>query len=296
MELRQLRYFLSAANHLSFTKAAEECCIVQSAMSQQIRALENELDVTLFERTKKGLRLTPEGRVTAEQVRKLLDHVEEVQTAVQQAKISAMSTLRLGCQGNLFREILPRALAALRSEGPNRIFHVRNDIFHHLLGALRDGQIDCIIALYEEAMALEAWMSTRIICNDRLVAMLPKNSPLAACDIVPLDALLSETLILFASNLRYSWLGDIQERVTGERCVFAVSQTAIETLVAAGCGVSLCAGSAVRPHSSIVYRPVSGLPPLQVCLMWRRDSAEEPRILALASQLVMTSSETISLF
>ena len=50
MEIRQLKYFLSAAKHLSFTTAAQECYIVQSAMSQQIAALEKELGVTLFER------------------------------------------------------------------------------------------------------------------------------------------------------------------------------------------------------------------------------------------------------
>ena len=61
MELRQLKCFVSAANHLSFTKAAKECFIVQSSMTEQIINLENELNVKLFERQHKGLTLTEAG-------------------------------------------------------------------------------------------------------------------------------------------------------------------------------------------------------------------------------------------
>ena len=82
MELRQLRYFLSAARHRSFTEAARECCVVQSAMSQQIKALEKELDVTLFERTKHGLRLTHEGQTLEQEATALLQQATQLHTAV----------------------------------------------------------------------------------------------------------------------------------------------------------------------------------------------------------------------
>ena len=61
MKTSQLEYFVSAAKHRSFTKAAKECYTVQSAVSQQITALENELGFELFHRTGKGLTLTPAG-------------------------------------------------------------------------------------------------------------------------------------------------------------------------------------------------------------------------------------------
>lgn len=60
MELRQLKYFVSAAKHLNFTKAARECFIVQSSMTAQIASLEEELGVKLFERRSRGLALTEE--------------------------------------------------------------------------------------------------------------------------------------------------------------------------------------------------------------------------------------------
>ena len=61
MEIRQLRYFISAATHLNFTRAARECFIVQTAMTQQIANLESEIGVRLFERGYRSLTLTPAG-------------------------------------------------------------------------------------------------------------------------------------------------------------------------------------------------------------------------------------------
>ena len=79
MEIRQLKYFIAAAKHLNFTKAAKECSIVQTAMTQQVANLESELKVKLFERTHRNLSLTPAGERFLKSAKKI----------VNQAKISA---------------------------------------------------------------------------------------------------------------------------------------------------------------------------------------------------------------
>jgi len=61
MEIKQLKYFISVAKHLNFTKAAEECCVVQSAITHQIAALENESGARLFNRNTKSTELTRVG-------------------------------------------------------------------------------------------------------------------------------------------------------------------------------------------------------------------------------------------
>ena len=109
MEFKQLQYFLSAAEYLNFTEAAQACFIVQSAMSQEISSLEKELGVTLFVREKRVLRLTAEGETLVLEARKILNQVNNSRLLVQSIAKGYQHVFRIGCNGDLCRENLPRA-------------------------------------------------------------------------------------------------------------------------------------------------------------------------------------------
>lgn len=287
MELRQLRYFLSAAKHLSFTRAAEECCIVQSAMSQQIRSLEKELDVTLFDRTKQGLRLTPEGRIAAQEAQRLLSQAEVMQEAIRQAKTSAHSMLRVGCQGNLLRESLPKALASVRAKYPDILIRVQSGELQRLLTELRDEQLDCVVALYGKTLEELDWISTQAIAFETACVLLPAQSALARREKVSMKDLAGQTLIHCQAMEELP--GDPLN--LGGKRVRVEARSDIETLVAAGYGVSFCPKSALPVHPGIACREVEDLPRGQICVAWRRGSAAEERVHALASLLMMAASE-----
>lgn len=294
LELRQLRYFLSAAKHLSFTRAAEECCIVQSAMSQQIRALEREWGVTLFDRTKHGLRLTPEGRTAAQEAQRMLDQAESMQDTIRQARTGAYSVLRVGCQGNLLREALPRALSGLRSRYPELSAVVHGGLMQTLLPELREGHLDCAVAVRGRTMEKLDWLNVQPLGEETIRAMLPAQSPLAAQNTVSLQDLAGETLILYATT---PWEDmPVPPLDLSERRVRVESQSDIETLVAAGYGVSFCAASAARPHPGIAYREVEDLPKFESCLIWRHGVPGEERVRTFASLLMMSLSETNGVF
>lgn len=290
MELRQLRYFLSAAKHLSFTRAAGECCIVQSAMSQQIRALEKELDVTLFDRTKQGLRLTPEGRIAAKEAQRLLNQAEDMQEAIRQA--SAHSLIRVGCQGNLLRESLPRVLAEMRTRDPDALVYIRSDALPKLMTALRDERLDCVLALGGKAAEAPDWTGIQPIAFETICVLLPVQSPLAARERVPADALAGQTLIYCPD---FEDMPVTPDSLEGKS--LRVGSTAdVETLVAAGYGISFCPKSAAPRHPDIACRPVEGLPRSQLSLIWRRGDPAEAQIHAFASLLLMNVSEINSVF
>src|ERR1041385_5494098 len=118
MEFRHLRYFVAVAEEENVTRAAERLHVSQPPLSRQIRDLEEELGVQLFERSAKAVRLTDAGRVFLNEARSVLDRVDEATRAVKAISSRASGELHLGYAPSLAVDILPRALRQFQSEMP----------------------------------------------------------------------------------------------------------------------------------------------------------------------------------
>ena len=99
VSIQRLPVFLSAAEHLNFTRAAEEQCISQTAVSQQIKLLEQELGYALFVRGKRGVRLTPAGEVFYRQCRQLLIRYNDAAAQGKKIALGTAADLRIGYAG-----------------------------------------------------------------------------------------------------------------------------------------------------------------------------------------------------
>ena len=292
MELRQLEYFVASAKHLSFTKAAHECCIVQSAMSQQISALERELNVRLFERTNRGLILTQEGEVMLREARRLLDQAEMTAEIVRQAKTAYTHVLRLGCHGNLLRNTLHAALKDFREACPHTRLLLSESMYQDLLNDLKEGRIDCMIALYHRQFDNLKWAGMETICEEPVFAVLPCDHPLANRETLTMAELADSPQILFNGEDKRRLVRNMQESgMQTTVYTFTESQSSIETLVAAGYGVSYCVRSALREHPGIVYRPLTDRPVGKTVFLWRRECGEAEEIAALLSKIMMAQAE-----
>ena len=293
MELRQLKYFLAAAAHLNFTKAADACCIVQSAMSQQITALEKELDVLLFERTNRGLKLTPAGEIMVNEARRLLEQVDITRDIIDQAKNSYVSQLRIGCYGNLLRNELPGALGAFRRAYPDTRVILSSGLRQKLYSELHEGSLDCLITIrHQDAGEDGDWMHSRRICDEPVYAMLPLGHRLSGEEKVCMQQLSEDPMILFSGDdNRQTVKRMISAGIPARVYAYASSQSSIETMVAAGYGISLGVKSAIRRHPGIVYKEIMDARPSSVCLMWAKGNANADRIEALSSLLVMAQAE-----
>src|SRR6185295_19380708 len=106
MELRHLRYFVSVAEALSFTKAAEKLHTAQPSLTRQIKDLENELGVRLLNRTKQQVTLTDEGRSFLIDAKRLLDLAAETIASVRRLHSGETRALNVGYVSNLFHELL----------------------------------------------------------------------------------------------------------------------------------------------------------------------------------------------
>lgn len=194
MELRQLKYFLSAAKHLSFTTAARECYIVQSAMSQQIAALEKEQGVILFERGGRTMTLTAAGRVFRREAERILRQVTDSTVLVQTIGSGYERTIRLGCHGSLLHRELVAGLQRLHQEEPDLRVLVFQDIAPRLLESLRNRDLDCVIGILSpEIKLLTGWLDWQVIREEKVRLMVPENHPLAGRETVTREEIARES-------------------------------------------------------------------------------------------------------
>ena len=143
MELRHLRYFRAVAEELHFGRAAERLHIAQPPLSQQIRQLERELEVSLLTRSTRRVELTAAGEAYLKRAVAVLDAVDD---AGQQARRIAQGVeghLTIGCVGSATYSVLPRLVRALRDELPHVEISIRGEMLAPAqLDALRAGDID----------------------------------------------------------------------------------------------------------------------------------------------------------
>ena len=146
MELRHLRYFVAIAEERSFTRAAERLWTAQPGLSTQIRRLEAELGVRLFDRHTRGVDLTDAGELFLERARATLAAAEEALSTGRDLKAGVVGTVRLGLPVEAPAAFAPSLLAVFGRERPAVEVSVFESYGGALLRDLRDGRLDAVIA------------------------------------------------------------------------------------------------------------------------------------------------------
>ena len=146
MELRHLRYFVAIAEERSFTRAAERLWTAQPGLSSQIRRLEAELGVRLFDRHTRGVDLTDAGELFLERARAALAAAEDALATGRDLVAGLVGTVRLGLAAEMPAAFAPTLLAAFGRERPDVEVTVFESYGGALLRDLRDGRLDAVIA------------------------------------------------------------------------------------------------------------------------------------------------------
>jgi DNA-binding transcriptional LysR family regulator len=278
VHLRDLRYFVAVAQHLHFGRAAQELFVSQPALSKQIRALESRLRVRLFDRDQRAVRLTTAGTALLPRALETLDAwsaAERVLGAVAQA---AASTLHVGMSTGLGRGLLPAVRSRLADIAPRVTLQIRQVAWHDPTGGLSatmdEGNDAAFVWLpFTEPDRFE---TLTVAVESRLV-MLSSKHPLAGQAAVAFESLLDEPFLALPAAggaARDFWLAS-DSRAGRPAVIGAEIASTDETREAlvAGLGVCLVAegNSALFEHDQIAVRPVTGIPPAELVLAWRRD-------------------------
>lgn len=152
MEIRQLKYFISAATHLNFTKAAKECFIVQTAITAQIANLEEELGVKLFERRSRGLALTEAGELFFQEAKEIVARIGLAREKMSALRGGYRSLLRIGHHGELFRAELTKILREFRRQAPGVKVMLYQLTRGDLVSGVRDGQLDLALLASQDSL------------------------------------------------------------------------------------------------------------------------------------------------
>ena len=176
MTLQDLRYVVALAETRNFARAAEACYVSQPTLSTQVRKLEDELGLALFERTNKRVMPTAAGSDLIAQARVVLEEAEKLRQMAQQALDPMAGTLRLGVIPTLGPYLLPHLVPQVRRQYPQLQLYLREDLTGNLIERLRVGTLDAILlALPIQTDGLELTELFR----EPFVMALPKDSPLA---------------------------------------------------------------------------------------------------------------------
>jgi DNA-binding transcriptional LysR family regulator len=284
MELRHLRYFVAVAEEMHFGRAAQRLHIVQPALSKQISALERELGLLLFSRTKRSVAFTPAGEAFYQEARDILARVDRASELTRLTASGALGTLDIGFASPVMWSVLQPILRKQREAFPGVHLHLRELHSAPQMRMLREGKLN---AGFVRARGDDELLEFRPVCREAIVVVLPEQHRLAREERVDLAELADERFILVSRNTAPGFFADCLDLCQSYGFSPVVveegnSPAALYGMVAAGLGVSLGPESAsVVPWRGVTFKHVTNASSVEFAVAYRRDDKSK----ALASFL-----------
>src|SRR3954453_22756062 len=289
MELRHLRTIAAVARHGSFSKAADELYLAQSAVSQQVRRFEEELGVEVFRRNSRSVELTAEGEVVLEYAHRVLREVDGLHSELGELTGLVRGEVRIGGMYPTGPYDLAEILAEFRMRHPGVAINMVEDTQEDVLKRLRTDELDCAFTAVEPDTLGDEYAAT-LIWEEEFVVALPVDHPLAGDGHVTFDQLAGEDLIAYRENsaLRRRLERTMADRGPAPRNAFICPErAAVRALVRKVLGVPVIPRSVAEQEGPpIALRPIG---PERftwpVALVWRaarRQPAAAKAFLAVA--------------
>ncbi|WP_047468691.1 LysR family transcriptional regulator [Delftia sp. ZNC0008] len=198
--IRHLWLFLAVAEEENFGRAAKRLGMSQPPLTEQIQVLEQALKVRLFERSRKGAKLTPAGAAILPAVRRLAEQLERVELAVSEAIAGHTGMLTIGAISTSIADVLPSMLEKLKIQSPDMTVSIREIDSAEAVPLLQGGDIDVAFARLEGDLGPD--IACMPLTQDRLAVALSHKHPLAKATKVSISALAQEAFVTFSR--RYS--------------------------------------------------------------------------------------------
>lgn len=238
MDMNLLKYlaFVKTVEYGSFTKAAEILNYSQSGISRMIGDLEREWSVVLLERSRAGVRLTSDGTRLLPYAANVCNEYEKLQMQVDELNGVQSGLIRIGTISSIATHWLPNMIAAFQKTYPNIEYELLLGHYADIEGWILEGRVDCGFL----RLPVHAELDTVFLEQDRLLAVLPENHPLANCDRFPVAELGNNPFMLLEKGERAE-ISELFERCNVKPNInfTTIDDYAIMSMVEKGLGVSI---------------------------------------------------------
>jgi DNA-binding transcriptional LysR family regulator len=272
MEMRQIESFLSIAETLHFGRSSEQLHLSQPALSLQIKALEAELGVKLFDRNRQRTLLTEAGaafRADASAAMELLAHAKHRAVLAARGKIGIV---RVGFVSTAGYEIIPLLMRRYRKENPGVEFSLRNILTSEQMVMLRNGVLD--VGFLRLPVTDPPDLDVTPVHSEPLVVAVPSAHPLAEVKSIKLRQLAGEQFVMYERKLAPGFHDQVAGILNNAGVIPEVVQTAVEmptlvSLVDSGLGIAILPESALsrKPVGVKVCRISDRITPAQIALV-----------------------------
>jgi LysR family hydrogen peroxide-inducible transcriptional activator len=291
VNLRDLKYIIAVAETRHFGRAAERCFVSQPTLSGQIKKLEDELDIVIFERTNRSVDITPVGEAILAHARLALEQAQAIEQVARAHQDPMAGPLRIGAIPTLSPYLIPQILVPLKRTYPNLTLVLSEEITDTLLGRLSQHDIDAALLATpvddSDLDAIPLFDEPFWLAHPRDHALYEKDE-ITALDLEQIDLLLLADGHCLAHQVME--VCRLAERPTrGEMAdLRAASLETLLQLVAAGFGCTLVPALAIRgawmTESGIIARPLSNVPDAyrRISLIYRRSFPRQVALRAFA--------------
>ncbi|MDR3364916.1 MAG: LysR family transcriptional regulator [Clostridiales Family XIII bacterium] len=271
MDMQQLRYFVTAARCLNFTKAADQLFVTQPALSRQITSIEKELNIQLFIRDGHSLKLTPAAKMLLDEFAEIFDRYEFAVERANAVQHGVTGTLTIGVlDGMRVDDIFPGLLTEFTKNYPEVELVLRYKNLNELIYGLYDGSLDLSFTLRFE-VENRKYLSYKVLAGSRDHVAVHRGNPLAQKDFAAFSELENETFILVSANVSETSAALILDRFkkAGFRpnTIYSPSLYTSALFVQAGLGVTMF-------DSRSIFRSIPGIKFLDT------DQVSDPSLVA----------------
>ena len=276
--LKQLKYLCAVAEQLHFGRAARACYVSQSSLSAAIAELEAHLGVVLLERNSKRVLLTEVGAAVVARSHQILNAVDDLAALCEQSAPPLSGRMRMGVIPTIAPFLLPRLLNRLRMEHPQFQLFIREDLSHHLVDALHQGDLDLLLLAIP--FPAEGVQSMHLF-YDEFVLAYPAGHPLGKARSLHTRTLAGQDLLLLEEGhcLRGHALAACHLSSASLSVPYqATSLNTLVQMVANGIGITLLPGMALETPilagTDVQTRHFDDADVQRsIGLMWRRQAA-----------------------
>lgn len=272
MNLKQLNYVLAVAEEQNFTRAAERCHIVQSALSHQIAKLEQELGCILFKRTSRRVELTAAGHAIIEPAKKLLEASQNLINQVTATENKISGTLIIGSISTLDMVDLAGLLAQFHAVNPDVNIRLYMGMSENLAEDIRRKKTDvAFIGISDPGDKKMLSLPHLLIANEPLVALLSPTHSLAKMQQVTLQTLSHESMVDYyaGSAARHQTDRAFQAAGIQRHVNFEIDHVEwLENIVRRGLAVGIVSVSTALRFNSLVSIPIKEEPRRKVYCLW----------------------------